>query len=96
MTIVICSKGYPGKYQNQIKIKNLEKLNLKRNEFIFHAGTILLNKILFSNGGRVLNITTLGSNFLLIRKNIIRLIKKINWKNGFFRKDIGWRVIKKQ
>ena len=96
MTIVICSKGYPGKYQNQIKIKNLEKLNLKRNEFIFHAGTILLNKILFSNGGRVLNITTLGNNFLLIRKNIIRLIKKINWKNGFFRKDIGWRVIKKQ
>ena len=84
------------KLKPKLKIKNLEKLNLKRNEFIFHAGTILLNKILFSNGGRVLNITTLGYNFLSIRKNIIRLIKKINWKNGFFRKDIGWRVIKKQ
>ena len=58
MTIVICSKGYPGKYQKSNKIKNLEKLNLKRNEFIFHAGTISANKILFSNGGRVLNITT--------------------------------------
>tara|TARA_B110000444_G_C18351342_1_gene371881 strand:+ start:95 stop:247 length:153 start_codon:yes stop_codon:yes gene_type:complete len=47
-----------------------------------------------SNGGRVLNIVILGNNFLKMRNQIINLIKKINWKHGFFRKDIGWRVIK--
>jgi phosphoribosylamine--glycine ligase len=47
-----------------------------------------------SIGGRVLNITVVGKSFNKIRKNIFKIIKKINWKNGFFRKDIGWRVIK--
>jgi len=54
---------------------------------------LLKNNNYFSNGGRVLNITSTGKSFLLIRKNIIKLIKKINWKEGFYRKDIGWRVI---
>ena len=94
MTIVLCSKGYPRKYKKKIFIKNLENIKLKKNLFIFHAGTKIINKKLFSNGGRVLNITATGDNFKVIRKNIINLIKKINWKEGFFRKDIGWRVIK--
>ena len=62
---------------------------------IYHAGTKLNDMRLFSNGGRVLNFTSLGNNFKTIRKKIIKLIKKLNWKNGFFRKDIGWKVINK-
>ena len=46
-----------------------------------------------SNGGRVLNITSIGTSFLQIRKSIISIIKKLNWKEGFFRRDIGWKVI---
>ena len=92
MTIVLCSKGYPGKYK---KNKNLDKLNYKKNSFIFHAGTKLVDNELFSNGGRVLNVTSTGKVFKNIRKNILKIIRKINWKNGFFRKDIGWRVIQK-
>tara|TARA_B100000575_G_scaffold195984_1_gene158466 strand:- start:763 stop:2040 length:1278 start_codon:yes stop_codon:yes gene_type:complete len=95
MTIVLCSKGYPGKYKKYINIKNIKKLNLKKNDFIYHAGTSLINGKLLSNGGRVLNFTSMGKSFHLIRKNIIRMITKLNWKNGIFRKDIGWRVIKK-
>ena len=95
MTIVLCSKGYPGKYKKNKRIKNLNKLNYKKNSFIFHAGTKLADNELFSNGGRVLNITSTGKVFKNIRKNILKIIKKINWKNGFFRKDIGWRVIQK-
>ena len=53
------------------------------------------NGEIISNGGRVLNITSTGTIFKSIRSNIFRIIKKINWKNGFFRKDIGWKVIKK-
>ena len=95
MTIVLCSKGYPGKYKKNKRIKNLNKLNYKKNSFIFHAGTKLVDNELFSNGGRVLNVTSTGKVFKNIRKNILKIIRKINWKNGFFRKDIGWRVIQK-
>ena len=93
MTIVLCSKGYPGNYKKNKVIKNLNKLKLNNNDFIYHAGTKIINGVTFSNGGRVLNITSKGSNFKKIRKKIISLIKKINWKYGFYRKDIGWKVI---
>ena len=95
MTIVLCSKGYPGKYKKNKRIKNLDKLNFRKSSFIFHAGTKLVDNELFSNGGRVLNVTSTGKVFKNIRKNILKIIRKINWKNGFFRKDIGWRVIQK-
>ncbi len=92
MTVVLCSKGYPGKYKKKLKIKNLENLSLGKNSTIFHAGTTVINNQLVSNGGRVLNITSKGQNFLNIKKIIYKIIKKINWKYGFVRKDIGWRV----
>jgi len=72
----------------------LGKIKLTKKSFIYHAGTVLKNNLLFSNGGRVLNITVLGSSFSKMRIEIIKIIKKINWRYGFFRKDIGWRVIK--
>ena len=93
MSIVLCSKGYPGKYKKDKKIKNIKNIQLKKNSFIFHAGTKIVDNQLLSNGGRVLNITATGRTFSKIRKNIFKIIKKISWKDGFFRKDIGWRVI---
>jgi phosphoribosylamine--glycine ligase len=92
MTIVLCSKGYPGKYKKNKKIKYLNKLSCGKTSFIFHAGTKFIDNELVSNGGRVLNVTSTGKVFKIIRKNILKIIKKINWKDGFFRKDIGWRV----
>ena len=94
MTIVLCSKGYPGSYKKGKKIHNLEKLRLDKKTFIYHAGTKIVNGSILSNGGRVLNVTSIGLNLLKVRKKILSLIKKINWKDGFFRKDIGWKVIK--
>ena len=93
MTVVLCSKGYPGKYKKYIGIKNLNKIKDSKNTFIFHAGTKLVQNKFISIGGRVLNITSTGKSFKNIRKNIFKTIKKINWKKGFIRKDIGWRVI---
>jgi len=95
MSIVLCSKGYPNEYKKNKLIKNLDKIKLKKNFFVFHAGTKQKNNYVVSNGGRVLNITGVGKKFLNIRSGIIRILKKINWKYGFFRKDIGWRVIKR-
>ena len=95
MTIVLCSKGYPNSYKKNLPIKNLNKIKLSKQSFIYHAGTKLTKNNLFSNGGRVLNITSVGKNFLTIRNKIISIIKELSWNHGFFRKDIGWRVIKK-
>ena len=93
MNIVICSKGYPKKYKNNLPIKNLDKISLSNHTSIIHAGTKIINNQLVSNGGRVLNIVSVGKSFKKIRKNILKKIKKINFKQSFFRKDIGWRVI---
>ena len=96
MTVVLCSKGYPFSYKKNKIIKNLNKVKLKKNFFIFHAGTKKKEKHIVSNGGRVLNITGVGVKFVKIRSDIFKILRKINWKHGFFRKDIGWRIIKKK
>ena len=93
MTIVLCSKGYPGKYKKNIRINNLNDLKLRKNSFIFHAGTKFFQNKIYSVGGRVLNISSIGNNLAKVRNDIIKIIKKINWKSGFFRKDIGWKII---
>ncbi len=94
MTIVLCSKGYPGKYKKNLKINNFNKIKLSKTNYIYHAGTKIINNHIVSNGGRVLNMTSMGKSYNKIRKKIIFNIKKLNWSKGFFRKDIGWRVIK--
>tara|TARA_B100001996_G_scaffold375358_1_gene355200 strand:+ start:14 stop:829 length:816 start_codon:yes stop_codon:yes gene_type:complete len=95
MTIVLCSKGYPGSYIKDIEIKNLTKSTSDKNNQIFHAGTYEKNNKVFSNGGRVLNITSLANNLLGARNKSLDNLEKINWTDGFFRKDIGWKAIKK-
>ena len=94
LCIVLCSKGYPEKYHNNIEIKNLKNLPLNKDEFIFHAGTQEKNSKIYSNGGRVLNFVIKSEEFKKSRDRAIHLIDKINWENGFFRKDIGYKVIK--
>ena len=95
LCIVLCSEGYPEKFKNNIKIENINNLKLNNNDFIFHAGTILKNKEVLSNGGRVLNFVSLSSSFKSSRERAIDLINQLNWKNGFFRKDIGFKIIDK-
>ena len=94
LCIVVCSKGYPDKYSNNIIIKNIETINLKDGEFIYHAGTKNNQNKIYSNGGRVLNFVVLSDSFKLSRAKAIQLIEKLNWTNGFYRKDIGFKVIK--
>ena len=92
--IVLCSKGYPEKFENNIEIKNLEQLKFHKNQNIFHAGTFKKKNEIISNGGRVLNFVSTSEDFLKCREEVIDLIKKLNWKNGYFRGDIGHKVIK--
>ncbi len=96
ITIVLCANGYPGNYVKNKEIKNLSSVFSDENNQIFHAGTYKKNNKIFSNGGRVLNITCSAKNLEKARDQSLVNLKKINWIDGFFRKDIGWRAIKKK
>ncbi|MDA9629890.1 phosphoribosylamine--glycine ligase [Candidatus Pelagibacter sp.] len=91
--IVLCSNGYPDNFKKDVEIKNLDKISVNTREYIFHAGTNLVGEKIFSNGGRVLNFVTRSKNFKDGRIRAINLINQLNWNNGFYRKDIGFRVI---
>ena len=93
--IVLCSKGYPDEYKNNIEIKAIDQIKLQNDNYIFHAGTKITNSKIYSNGGRVLNFVINSKNLKESRDQAINLINKLNWKNGYFRKDIGYRMIKK-
>ena len=93
LCIVLCSKGYPEKYDNKVLIENIEKLDLDKDEFIFYAATKKIDNKIYSNGGRVMNFVSLSSNFKHGRDKVLNLIKNLNWTGGFFRKDIGHKVI---
>ena len=94
LCIVVCSNGYPDKFEKNFEINGLEEISLKNNEFIFHAGTKRVKSKIVSNGGRVLNFVILSNEFKKCRIKALELIKKLNWSKGFFRKDIGFKVIR--
>ncbi len=94
ITIVLCAKGYPSNYIKNSEIKNLFNISNDENNQIFHAGTYVKNNKTYSMGGRVLNVTSSSESLIEARNKTLENISKINWIDGFFRKDIGWRVIK--
>lgn len=96
ITVVVANKGYPGKYKNNIELKNLYKIKQNSKMQLFHAGTIIdeRNKVK-TNGGRVLNATVMNQNLKVARDTAHKMIKRIVWKNKYYRKDIGYKVIDK-
>ena len=93
LCVVLCSKGYPESFLKNVEIKQLDKLDLHENDFLFHAGTLKKNEKIFSNGGRVLNLVSISNDFSSARKKIVKNLEKINWTNGYYRRDIGYKVI---
>ena len=93
LCIVLCSKGYPESYKKNIDIPNLKNLIPEKNNFIYHAGTKISDDKILASGGRVLNFVSVSDNYLECRNEAINLIEKLNWKNGFYRSDIGFKVI---
>ena len=93
LCVVLCSNGYPDKYQKNVLINNLDKLDISKNNLCFHAGTISKNNKILATGGRVLNFVSLSDDFSSARKKIFENLKILNWDQGFFRKDIGYKVI---
>ena len=95
LCIVLCSNGYPESYKKNIEIQNFNNLKQDKNNFIFHAGTEIISDKIYAIGGRVLNFVSTSDEFIKSRNQIIEQIKKLSWKNGFYRSDIGHKVINK-
>ena len=93
LCIVLCSKGYPEEYKKNVLIENIDKITLDKNDYCYHAGTKELNGEVYSVGGRVLNFVSLSDSFRKCRNEIFDKIKVLNWNEGFYRKDIGYKVI---
>ncbi len=95
LCVVLCSKGYPGAYKKNVKIDNLENLKTDENQFIIHAGTKFEKNNFYAIGGRVLNVIAISDTFGESKMQTDKILKKINWKDGFYRSDIGYKVISK-
>jgi phosphoribosylamine--glycine ligase len=93
LCIVLCSKGYPDDFKKNILINNINQIKLNKDGFCYHAGTTRIKEQVYSNGGRVLNFTFLSDSFSDARIRVINSINTLNWENGFYRKDIGFKVI---
>ncbi len=97
LTVVLAAKGYPGKFLKNIKIpinadnKNNSGTNIK----IFHAGTYIKNDEVLSNGGRVLNVSSLSKDLKTARAIVYKAINDLKIKDLFYRLDIGERGLKK-
>ena len=95
LCVVVCSKGYPEDFNKNVEIENINKLSLKDDDFLFHAGTVNKNNKILAVGGRVLNFITLSDSLVSARENIMLNLKRLNWSGGFYRRDIGYKVIDK-
>ena len=93
LCVVLCSKGYPDKFKKNILIKNINKVKLNKNEYCYHAGTSKVEGDIYAVGGRVLNFVCVSEDFLQSRERVYNLINSLDWSGGFYRKDIGYKVI---
>ena len=95
LTVVMAANGYPGTPLKGTEIKGLEAAKLVPNVEIFHAGTRRDGTRLLADGGRVLNVTGRGRTVAEARDAAYAAIEKIDWPDGFYRKDIGWRALQR-
>jgi len=95
MTVVMAAKGYPGPYQKGSAIRGLEAAEGDGESVkIFHAGTKPgPDGEVLSDGGRVLAVTALGRDIAEAQKRAYEAVDRIDWPEGFCRRDIGWRVL---
>ena len=93
LCVVLCAKGYPDSFQKGTEIPNLSNILSDTGDYLFHAGTKKKDNKIIVNGGRVLNFVSVSNEFKTAREKIHKTIEKVNWTDGFYRKDIGYKVI---
>jgi len=95
LTVVMASKGYPGVYEKGHVISGLEEAAAMPGVNLFHAGTARRGGDIVAVGGRVLNVTATGKDVAEARDRAYEAAARIHWDGCFYRKDIGWRALKR-
>lgn len=93
MTVVLAAQGYPGAYEKGSVIGGLDAVPESSKAMVFHAGTVEADGAVVSAGGRVLNVTARGDSLAEAREAAYAMVDAIDWPEGFYRRDIGWRVL---
>ncbi|HSM19730.1 MAG TPA: phosphoribosylamine--glycine ligase [Hyphomicrobiales bacterium] len=96
LTVVMAADGYPGSYRKGTEIRGLREASADDKVMIFHAGTARADGRIVSAGGRVLNVTALGATVAEAQARAYAAIDKIDWPEGFCRRDIGWRAVARE
>jgi phosphoribosylamine--glycine ligase len=96
LTVVMAAKGYPDAYEKGSEIRGLDAASKVEGVQIFHAGTKPDGKRVLANGGRVLNITAMAPTVEEARDRAYRAVDLIDWPEGFCRRDIAWRAVRRR
>jgi phosphoribosylamine--glycine ligase len=96
LTVVMCARGYPGETEKGTEIRGLEGAAAMEGVEIFHAGTAQRGGSIVANGGRVLNVTARGATVADARARAYAAVDRIDWPEGFCRRDIGWRALARE
>ncbi len=95
LCVVMATQGYPGHYEKGSEIKGLEKAGRLKGVTVFHAGTKQVDDRIVADGGRVLGVTALARTVKAAQKQAYKAVDAIDWPEGFCRRDIGWRAVKR-
>ena len=96
ITVVMAAKGYPGDYRKGSRIEGLDDAAKIDGVEIFHAGTLAKDGAILANGGRVLNVCALGKTVTEAQARAYAAIARINWPDGFCRRDIAWQAVEQE
>jgi phosphoribosylamine---glycine ligase len=96
VTVVMAAKGYPGDYGKGSRIDGLDAAAKVESVEIFHAGTIMKDGVVLANGGRVLNICASGKTVAQAQARAYQAVDRINWPDGFCRRDIAWQAVEQE
>ena len=93
LTVVMAARGYPGSYGRGSEIRGLDRAGAVEGVEIFHAGTRREGGRILADGGRVLAVTARGATIAEAKARAYTAIDRIDWPEGFCRRDIGWRAV---
>jgi len=96
LAVVMAANGYPESYEKDTEIKNLEHAAQDDDRFIFHAGTKKKGDKILAVGGRVLNVTAMAQSVESAQTMAYAIVDRIEWPEGFCRRDIGWRAVQRE
>lgn len=95
LAVVITATGYPDKYETGSEIRGLERAGDGEGVVVFHAGTKREGGRIVANGGRVLNVTATAPTVAEAQRRAYAAAALIDWPQGYYRRDIGWRAIER-